>query len=457
MPWGGASCASRGMRLAVWAILSGLALSVSAPGAVLAQSAGDGQGAAQAQKPATPPQWRVLFDGQKLNGLAVQPASQSKFVTVQDGVIRILGSRDGGWLRSDRKYADFTMEFEIRYLENSVVHGGGPHGNNGLILRSPEISISGRNWPGRGFEMELWDQSKRSNGFAKDGTILALQPGAPGGKFEFDIGAAQRAYRPTGEWNKIQIIAHGNRIWTKHNGEWLSTAYNAAHPDGHVGFQIEDGITELRNIRIIEHGPDAWTPETIVPLFKDGKLNGLNVSDPSHASKVTVQDGLLRVAGPGGWLKSANVYTSYTLRTEFRTMTDNASGGVYLRARGDGVDASGWPTNSDKVQILSQRNPPPTGAAGDPRWFGAFLSKGTAGGRATLDTGAVLDAWRGNGEWQEATFEVDGRRATIKLNGILIAEGDNVANLEEGGFVGLEIGPGVIEYRRIEINGYKKD
>lgn len=411
---------------------------------------------APAAQAAVNTEWVQLFDGTKMTGLVVAPGTQSKFVSIQNGVIRIVGSSEGGWLRTDRKYSDFTMEFEIRFLETTESHGGGPFGNNGLILRSPEVSTSGRNWPGRGFEMELWDQSKRG-GFAKNGTILGLQPGAPGAKYNYDIGAAQRADRPTGEWMKVTVIAHGDRVWAKLNGEWLSTNFDVAHPDGHVGFQIEDGITEIRDIRIREHGPATVTPSTIVPLFKDGKLQNLALSDPQYAKNVSVNDGLLRLAGPGGWLKSAQRYSSYNLRLEFRTMTPDALGGVYLRQRGDTVDASGWPMNTDKVQVLSQRVPPPTGAAGDPRWFGAFLSRGTAGGRATIDTGEVLRAWRGVGEWQEAEFEVDHSRVTVRLNGIEIAEGDAIANLAEGGFVGLEIGPGVTEFRTIEISGYTKD
>lgn len=413
---------------------------------------------AQNAPAAAPPStdWVQLFDGQKMTGLVVEPGSQSQYVSIQDGVIRIVGSTEGGWLHTDRKYADFTIEFDIRFLENSQTYGGGPFGNNGLILRSPEVSISGRNWPGRGFEMELWDQSKRG-GFAKNGTLLGLQPGAPSAKYSYDIGAAQRADRPTGEWMSVAVIAHGDRVWTKLNGEWLSTNYDVAHPDGHVGFQIEDGITEIRNLRIREHGPGTVTPSTIVPLFKNGQLQGLVVSAPEYAKNVRIDDGILRLAGPGGWLKSAQRYSSYTLRLEFRTMTPDANGGVYLRQAGAESDASGWPLNTDKVQLLSQRNPPPTGAAGDPRWFGAFLSRGTAGGRATLDTGEVLRAWRGVGEWQEVLYEVDGSRVTVTLNGIEIAEGDNVANLAEGGFVGLEIGPGVTEFRTIEISGYALD
>jgi len=399
-------------------------------------------------------EWKVLFDGRSLNGLLVDPPSQAQFVQVTDGVIRIFGSNDGGWLRTDRKYSDFTIRFDIRYLETDEIHGRTSAGNTGLLLRSPEISVSGRNWPGRGFEMELWDQSKRT-GFAKDGAILALQPGAPAGKFEFDIGAAQRAYRPTGEWNSVEVIAHGNRIWAKLNGEWLGTAYNVAHPDGHVGFQIEDGIAEIRNVRVLEHTAETWTPSTIVPLFKDGELRGLSVSDPAYADNVRIENGLLRLQGQGGWLKTEHKYTSYTLRLEFRFPEGNADTGVFLRAV-DAETGSGWPT-SDEVQMVTQRVPPPTGAAGDPRWFGALLSHGTPGGRAIIDTGAVLDAYRGSGEWQEAIIDVDGRRVGIRLNGVPIAEGDDVAHLDTGGYVGLQIGSGVVEFRLIEIRGLRKD
>ena len=192
-------------------------------------------------------------------------------------------------------------------------------------------------------------------------------------------------------------------------------------------------------------------------MLKSGQLSGLSVSDPKYQSNVSIADGLLRLSGPGGWLRTEHPYTDYTLRLEFRTMTPDANSGLYVRQRGSGADESGWPTNTDEVQILSQRVPPPTAAAGDPRWFGAVLSRGTQGGRGFLDTGEILRAWRGIGEWQEAFFEVQGGNVKVTLNGIDISEASNIANAAEGGFVGLEIGPGVTEFRTIEINGFRVD
>ncbi|MCR5879290.1 DUF1080 domain-containing protein [Phenylobacterium sp. J367] len=395
---------------------------------------------------AADPQWVSLFDGKTLKGWVVEPAAQKGQFSVRDGVVHVTGSPKGGWLRTDRKYGDFTLRYEVRYV--SPDHTG----NTGLILRSPEISISGRNWPGRGFEMEHRDMNNPRSMLPPEGNILALQPGAPTGRFSFDSEAAQRAYRPTGEWNQVEIIAHGNRMWTRLNGQWLAVAYNVAHPDGHLGFQAEDGEAEYRKLEILEHGPKTVTPDTWVKLFDGRRLAGLAADDPGRAGNAKIADGVLKFSGSGGWLRTERKYTNYVMRLEFRTLTPDADTGVYLRAPGGANDADGWPLGTAEAQIRHQANPPPTLAAGDRRWIGAILRRGGTDGPAVIDNSAVLSAYRGLGEWQEAVVTVEGRNVTVRLNGELIGEGGNVAN-PEGGYVGLQMGPGQVEFRTIEIKG----
>jgi hypothetical protein len=406
--------------------------------------------AGQAQSPASQPAapgWAQLFDGKTLKGWVVEPASQARFFTVRNGVIHILASKDGGWLRSDKKYSDFTVIYEMRYV--SADHTG----NTGLLLRSPETSLSGRNWPGRGFEVESRDMNNPVSRLPPEGNMLGLQPGAPLGRLTYDTEAAARARRPTGEWNKVEVIAHGNRVWTRFNGEWLSTAYNVPTPDGHIGFQAEDGETEYRNIRILEHSAGTPTPEEFTELFDGKSLNGFAVNDPKYAANATVHDGWLHLEGSGGYLRTETSYTSYVLRLEFRMLTPDALDGIFLRVASGDTDASGWPLDTTVAQLRHQANPPPTLAAADRRWMGGVLYRGPTQGPATLDTDAVLRAYRGLNEWQEAVIEVDGRNVTFLLNGIVIGTGSNVAN-PQGGYVGLQIGSGAADFRRIEIKGY---
>jgi len=410
-----------------------------------------GASSALAQERAPIPEqgWVSLFDGKSLKGWVAEPGGQRDRFSVRDGVIHVEGSKDGGWLRTDRKYADFTLRYQVRYV--SPDHTG----NTGLILRSPEITISGRNWPGRGFEMELRDMTNEKSLLPWQGNILALQPGAPPGKFTFDTEAARRSFRPTGEWNDIEIIAHGNRMWTKANGEWLATAYNVAHPDGHVGFQAEDGIVEYRALSIREHDRDSVTPDSWVPLFKDGKLNGLVLNDQRYAANMAIADGVLRFSGSGGYLRTERPYTSYTLRLEFRTRTPEADSGIFLRAPLKSDDENGWPTNTAEAQLRHQTEPLPTEAAADRRWIGSFLRRGGTEGPVTIDTDAVIHAYRGLDQWQVAEIAVTGRNAAFFLNGQLLGEAQNIAN-PEGGYVGLQMGPGSIEFRTIEIKGFAR-
>ena len=427
-------------------IAIGLALLALAAGAVQAQP----RPAPAPPTPAAPPTWVSLFDGKTLNGWVAEPAAQAGQFSIRDGLIHVEGSPQGGWLHTDKKYGDFTLRYEVRYVSPNHI------GNTGLILRSPEITISGRNWPGRGFEMESRDMNNPASTLPWEGNILALQSGAPPGKFSFDTEAAKRAYRPTGQWNKVEIIAHGNRIWTRVNGEWLATVYNAAHPDGHLGFQAEDGAAEYRNLTILEHGPDTVTPDRFVKLFDAGRLNGLVLDDQKYAANVTLSGGLLHLEGNGGWLRTDKKYASYLLRLEFRILKPDTDSGVYLRAPGGRNDASGWPLGTAEAQLRHQANPLPTEAAGDRRWIGAILRREGTDGPATIDTSAVISAYRGLDEWQEAEIEVSGRNVTYRLNGQMIGEGGNVA-YPEGGFVGLQIGPGAIDFRRVEIKGYALD
>jgi len=410
---------------------------------------------ALAQAPSVAPvaeegHWVSLFDGKTLNGWVADPVTQKGQFSVRDGVIHIEGSPQGGWLRTDRKYTDFTLRYQVRYVSPDHI------GNTGLILRSPEISISGRNWPGRGFEMESRDMNNAGAMLPWEGNILALQPGAPLGRFSFDTEAARRSQRPTGEWNDVEIIVHGNRMWTRINGEWLATAYNVAHPDGHLGFQAEDGVVEYRALSILEHARDSVTPETWVPLFADGQMSGLDLSDQRYAGNMAIANGVLRFKGAGGWLRTRAPYTSYTLRMEFRALSDDADSGVFLRAPLGKDDADGWPTGTAEAQLRHQTNPLPTEAAGDRRWLGAFLRRGGTEGPVTIDTDAVVHAYRGLNVWQTAEIEVSGRNALFRLNGQLLGEAQNIAN-PAGGYVGIQMGPGTIEFRTIEIKGFASD
>ena len=188
--------------------------------------------------------------------------------------------------------------------------------------------------------------------------------------------------------------------------------------------------------------PAAQQPaaEGVVRLF-DGTLNGWTVEN-STAGNFTVHDGVLRVEGPAGWLRSAREFRDFTLRAEFRFMTPDADSGIFVRAIGSAIFMRGWPGDSYQVQVRVPTAPGPLPPVG------GIFRHGTPQGTTSLDPAAVKAAFTGVGEWQRLEIEVSGTSLRVRLNGTETTRADVV---DRAGYVGVQGETGVVEYRSLEI------
>src|SRR6186997_3399048 len=96
----------------------------------------------------------------------------------------------------------------------------------------------------------------------------------------------------------------------------------------------------------------STSTSTFTPLFR-GTLDGWSVQG-ADAGSFSVGNSILRVQGANGWLRSDRQYGDFTLRAEFRFLTDDADSGIYVRAVGATPFIRGWPNQSYQVQV---RNP----------------------------------------------------------------------------------------------------
>lgn len=183
----------------------------------------------------------------------------------------------------------------------------------------------------------------------------------------------------------------------------------------------------------------AQTDADLEPLF-DGTLEGWT---NENGAQVAVADGVLRVEGPRGWLRSNEQYSDFVLRAEFRFVNDDTDSGIFVRAVGDGTFGPGWPGSSYQVQL---RNP--IGQSPFPPIGGVFRH-GLPQGETRF---APADAERlslGTGAWQTLEIEVAGRMLTVKLNGEPLTEALEIEN--RSGHIGIQAERGAIEFRAIEI------
>jgi hypothetical protein len=178
-----------------------------------------------------------------------------------------------------------------------------------------------------------------------------------------------------------------------------------------------------------------------VPLF-DGTLRGWTV-EHTDAGNFTVQDGVLRVEGPSGWLRSDKRYLDFVLRVEFRFLTPDADSGVFVRAAGDGTFARGWPNRAYQVQLRVPSTPSPLPPVG------GIFRHGMPPGETALDAPLVEKTFGGVGAWQVVEIEVVAETLAVRFNGTPVTRASNIARTP--GFVGLQGETGALEYRRIEI------
>ena len=178
------------------------------------------------------------------------------------------------------------------------------------------------------------------------------------------------------------------------------------------------------------------------PVFT-GSLDGWTVRNSTDGN-FTVDAGVLRVQGPGGWLRyERRQYTDLQLRVEFRFITPDADSGIFVRAVGDRIFLRGWPGDSYQVQVRVPTTPSPFPPVG------GIFRHGTPPGDTALDSAAVLKAFTGVGEWQRLEIDLAGETLTATLNGLETTRATGLT--ARAGYVGIQGESGTIEYRSIDI------
>ena len=183
-----------------------------------------------ADAPAVAPEasaWARLFDGKTLAGWTIDPPLWS----VEDGLIagRGAGLPDSSFLRSEREYGDFLLEFDLQVVA----------GNSGLQFRSTPNGEHGLHGyqadAGEVYWGSLYEEGGRGMLHRTPDTVWVP------------------AVLPQG-FNHYAVEARGERLLIEINGAVTTDVRDSARTRGFLGFQLHRGTTEirLRNVRLRE-------------------------------------------------------------------------------------------------------------------------------------------------------------------------------------------------------------
>lgn len=191
-----------------------------------------------------------LFDGKTLKGWQ-RIAGKASAWGVENGCLVSFGE-GGGWLGTERPYADFILRLEFKLT---------PESNSGVYLRAPadNQSISRR-----GLEIQILDEYhpryKDIKPWQFTGAIYHVAPPERG------------HLKPAGAWNTMEIKAEGTHVVIKLNGATIVDDRLDSHPDravehsglkrteGLIGLQSHNGRVEFRNLRIKDLAPSKPRP-----------------------------------------------------------------------------------------------------------------------------------------------------------------------------------------------------
>ncbi len=239
---------------------------------------------------------------------------------------------------------------------------------------------------------------------------------------------------PGGQMDAIpQIRVEGKQLkWTfERNGKKLD--YVAAIEKGVlVGRQMVDGTPALtfrgeRAPLIRDREGDGWKPGRPENLMET--LNAWEPTFPGRPLEWTISGGILKNAPKASDIRTKEKFWNFELEAEFR-YEKGSNSGIGLRGRYE-------------VQIQDTYGQPVSGHS-----LGAIYSRIVP----------AMDAANPPGEWQRLEVRLVGRTVTVKLNGKLLIDKQEIEGFTAMAFDGDEAMPGpialqgdhgVVEFRKL--------
>ena len=164
----------------------------------------------------------------------------SDTITISDDGEVSLSGKPNGYFATKEAYENYTLRFEWKYDRPSDLNDDATFdGNSGVLLHIREPHKA---WPAC-IEAQLMNSDA--------GHLF----GIAGGKFnskrsDSERREGQKAIKPVGEWNQMEIVSRDGTIRCSINGALIDEGDGAQPAEGPIGWQSEGRPIRFRNLRI---------------------------------------------------------------------------------------------------------------------------------------------------------------------------------------------------------------
>lgn len=422
--------------------------------------------AAPGALPACAEGFTALFDGTTLAGWVPVNARPDTF-TPRDGAIFCTGAPTG-FLRSERMYQNFVLEFEWMHEK--------PDGNAGLFVWSDPIPGQTQTLFPRSIEVQimLTPDAKDKEGrllYTGQGDVFSiwgarmtpLRPHPAG--WERTLPSA-RVTKGAGEWNHYKVTGMDGTLTVEINGVEVSGARDVTPRRGYICLESEGSPVWFRNLCVRELPGASLPPEQVAMegagfrrLFDGAGLAGWK-EDPERAGHWTPRNGVLVYDGKGDTLWTEERFGDFELVADWRWTKEhqgrmqrpfigpdgnevrNADGtpktleveerdsGIYLRGSTKAqINMWMWPCGSGEIwgYRTDAAQPPAVRAA------------------ATPSTPADKPV----GEWNRFVIRMQGDQVTVTLNGTVVIREARLPGVPAQGPIGLQSHGSPVEFQNL--------
>jgi hypothetical protein len=344
-----------------------------------------------------------LFDGKSLDGWTVTGCE----AVVEDGAILI---KDGnGLVRTNHRYADFTLDLEWKALRAEKY-------DSGIYFRA-KLPPEGKPWPQR-YQANLLQ--------GKEGVVGGLKDSVPSSLIK------------PGDWNRFRLTVVGSTAAMEINGQPAWKADGIEDAAGYIALQAEvpgGGQFLFRNIQITELGAKS--------LFNGKDLAGWEGAGSDAALCWAVQEGVLAgLEQKGPWLRSREQHGDFNLRLQYK-VKEGGNSGVFIR-----VPENGNHHGKDagvEIQLLDDRAE---------RY--AKLKPYQFTGSVYAVAPATQHVGKAAGEWNELEINCQGAAYRITHNGVVIVDANTDTHPELAerlakGYLGFQNHGGGVWLRHIRV------
>ena len=153
-----------------------------------------------------------------------------------DGIV--CTGKPRGYLYSKQPYTDFTLRLDLRFPRPANLKDDSKFkGNTGIL-----VYITG--------EHKMWPVCLEVQGKNAQMGAIKENGGAEPVTTEDNEDARQKARKPVGQWNLIEVVSKAGALHVSLNGTPIANSQPGPLTTGLIGIQAEDHPFEIRHMRI---------------------------------------------------------------------------------------------------------------------------------------------------------------------------------------------------------------